>query len=87
VKKAYEQATDVPCSLDNCLLTERNKVPCRMVVYKKLPQGRKKKNAKGCLAKGSYENALAKGSKDPWLLATSLTEEQTSSGSTPIEAL
>jgi hypothetical protein len=49
-----------------------------MVIYKKLPQGRKKKNAKGCLAKGSYENPLAKGSKDPWFLATSLIEEETS---------
>ena len=49
------------------------------MVTKKLPQGRKKKNAKGCLAKGSYENALAKGSKDPWFLATSLIEKEASS--------
>lgn len=79
VKEAYQQATDVPKSLFDCLLTERNKLPCRMVIYKKLPQGRKKKNAKGCVAKGTYENALAKGSRDPWFLATSLTEEGASS--------
>lgn len=79
VSEAYQQATTIPNSFNDCLLTERNKLPCRMVIYKKLPQGRKKKNAKGCLAKGSYENALAKSSKDPWFLATSLTEEEASS--------
>ncbi|OYV56874.1 MAG: hypothetical protein B7X00_00035 [Legionella sp. 21-45-4] len=78
VSEAYQQATSIPNSFNHCLLTEKNKLPCRMVIYKKLPQGRKKKNAKGCLAKGSYENALAKGSKDPWFLATSLTEEEAS---------
>lgn len=79
VREVYQLATNIPTSFNDCLLTERNKLPCRMVIYKKLPQGRKKKNAKGCLAKGSYENALAKGSKDPWFLATSLTEEDASS--------
>lgn len=79
VRAAYQQATPIPDSFNHCLLTEKNKLPCRMVLYKKLPQGRTKKNAKGGLAKGSYENALAKGSKDPWFLATSLTEEEASS--------
>lgn len=79
VSEAYQQATSIPNSFTNCLLTEKNKLPCRMVIYKKLPQGRKKKNAKGSLAKGSYENVLAKASKDPWFIATSLTEDEASS--------
>jgi hypothetical protein len=65
VREAYQLATNIPNIFNHCLLTARNKLSCRMIIYKKLPQGRKKKNAKGCLAKGSYENALAKGSKDP----------------------
>lgn len=78
VSEAYQQATDVPNDFNDCLLTERNQLPCRMVIYKKLPQGRKKKNAKGSLAKGTYENVLAKGGKDPWFLATSLTAQEAS---------
>ena len=76
ISHAYQYATDVPRDFNDCLLTERNQLACRMVIYKKLPQGRKKKNAKGVLAKGSYENVLAKGGKDPWFLATSLTEQE-----------
>jgi hypothetical protein len=79
ISEAYQQATNIPKSFNNCLLTERNKLPCRMVIFKKLPKDRKKKNAKGCLAKGSYENRLAKTNKDPWFLATSLTEQEASS--------
>lgn len=79
VNEAYQHASEVPNDFNDCLLTERNKLPCRMVIYKKLPRGRKKKNAKGCLAKGTYENVLAKSSKDPWFLATSLTKEEASS--------
>lgn len=78
VKNAYEQATKVPLCLGDALLTERNKFPCRLVTYKKTPQGRKKKNAKGQLAKGSYENAQSKGNTDPWLLATSLSLKEAS---------
>lgn len=78
VKKAYEQASSTPLCLGDALLTERNKFPCRLVTYKKTPQGRKKKNAKGQFAKGTYEEIQSKSNTDPWLLATSLSQKEAS---------
>jgi len=78
VEDAYERATTEPSCLGPVFLTKKNKFPCRLIVYKKILQGRKKKNAKGQLAKGSYEKVQSKGAREPWVLATSLSENNAS---------
>lgn len=65
VSDAYQLATNIPNSFNDCLLTERNKLPCRMVIYKKLPQGRKRKMLKDFWQKALTKMLLQKAAKTP----------------------
>jgi len=76
ISESYTHATEKPKTLGQILLTKRNKLSCRMVVYKKKTLGRKRKNGKGEIAKGSYQEVMKKTNKEPWALVTSLDSTQ-----------
>jgi stalled ribosome alternative rescue factor ArfA len=76
VNAAYKEATSNPKILSDVLLTKASKLLCRLIVYKKLVKGRVKKNRKGKIAKGSYNEVQAKSNRDPWVLATSLQRQK-----------
>ena len=78
VSHAYDKATSDAKTLGQILLTRRNQLSCRMVIYKKKALGRKCKNGKGQIAKGSYQNVMKKSGKEPWIIVTSLSSKKVS---------
>ena len=60
---------------DQQTLAKSSPLQCRLVSIKKTPKGRKDLNKKGKTVRGSKSRAHAKSQREPWLLATSLTDE------------
>lgn len=71
----FEQATAKPTYLGHGLLTHEGKVPSNFVLYKSPGKGRKvlTLNKRGQRL-GKKDKVYSKSNKEPWLLATSLTE-------------
>jgi stalled ribosome alternative rescue factor ArfA len=54
------------------MLCKSNSIACNLYTIKRKILGRKKKNKKGGMAKGSYSRIHAKSQREPWVLASSL---------------
>lgn len=68
----HEAAKTKPKYEGETVLCKNNPVICNLYTVKKKILGRKKKNKKGGMAKGSYSRVHAKSQREPWVLASSL---------------
>jgi hypothetical protein len=57
------------------LLTEKHKYICRLVTTRKDPKGRKQKISRNMSSSKIATGAYARSAKEPWILATSLSNE------------
>ena len=72
LKSLHARATSRPTYLGEVHLCEKNSIVCNLFIVKKRIKGRKKLNKKGNIHKNSYSKVIAKGQREPWVLATSL---------------
>lgn len=74
-KSLHEEATLKPTHHGTVFLSKksRNKeIKCDLYLVKKKPKGRKMKTKLGTIKQGKYSKTVAKGQKEPWILASSL---------------
>jgi len=77
IKSLYPGATAHAKLIGRATLAKANPVDVNLVLYKKPAQGRHKYTRKGSVAKWTNSKLAAKREKEPWLLATSLTQNTT----------
>lgn len=65
-------STNTPKHLGEYTIARNNPLKCELFIYKKLPQGRIKKNKDGSKAKPDSREDHARAAKEPWLLASNL---------------
>lgn len=70
----FEKATTKPTFIGRGLLTEKGKVPSHFVLYKGRSKGRTLLNLNKKRSQSGKNKRYSKAHKEPWLLATSLTE-------------
>jgi hypothetical protein len=70
-KELYVDATGRPRDLGHCEYARANPVPCRLVMIKRAPKGRKNKNVFGQSKRNQQSNKQRAGQREPWLLAVS----------------
>jgi hypothetical protein len=73
-KTLYQKATSKAKSLGEYLLAKSNPIICQLYLMKGKKQYRKKRNLKGHKVRCSSSLKHAKRNKEPWLIATSLSE-------------
>lgn len=69
----HETAKSKPKCEGEIMLCKNNSIACNLYTVKKKILGRKNKNKKGGIAKGSYSRVHAKSQREPWVLASSLS--------------
>ena len=72
----FEQATGKPTHLGHGLLTEKEKVPVHLVLYKGKCTNRHKRNLDKKISASGKSRKYSKGAKEPWCLVTSLPPTQ-----------
>lgn len=73
-KNLYKKATSKAKFIGKYLLAKSNPIVCQLYVLKGKKQRRKKKNLKGHKVRCSSSLKHAKRNREPWLIATSLTQ-------------
>jgi len=68
----FELATNKPKYAGHALLTEKNKVPVELVLYKALSKNRHKLNKYGKHSNSGDSKKYSRNHKEPWVLVTSL---------------
>lgn len=74
-KTLYSQATNTPHRFINVLLTRSNPLQCALILFKAKPLGRKCRTKMGAIARSRRSLVNAHRATEPWLLATSLSED------------
>ncbi len=74
-KSLYPKASEQPKIMTEACLTESNEFKCNLVLYKKKPRGRIRKTRFGVRARCIRNVRNAAREREPWLLATSLKEQ------------
>ncbi len=67
----YADATATPRDLGPFVIVRNHPLPCRLVVQRKQPRGRKDRTCKGQVAASKHSLANAAREREPWLLAAS----------------
>jgi Transposase DDE domain len=68
----HKKASRIPVFITKTLLSKSTPIECSVFLYKGKKKGRIDKNQAGKRVKGEYSRTIAKGNKEPWVLATSL---------------
>lgn len=76
-KTLYSQATTTARRFTGILLTRSNPLLCTLVLFKSKPKGRKCRTKMGALARSRRSLVNSDRATEPWLLATSLSENET----------
>lgn len=72
VQTLHAQATAMPKDLGGVLLARSEQHPCRLVLYKAKPKGRRVINRYGRRSRSQHSVKAARAAREPWLLATNL---------------
>jgi hypothetical protein len=75
-KALYIRATNKAIFLSNVGLTRSNTLACSLILFKGKPKGRKRITKMGNNAQSRTSLVNSKRAREPWLLATSLSEKQ-----------
>ena len=75
-KTLYARATTKAKLIKNISLTRSNTLVCSLILFKGKPKGRKRITKMGSNAKSRTSLVNSKRAREPWLLATSLSDEQ-----------
>ena len=67
----YRSATAIPRDLGAFFIVRNHPLPCRLVVQRKPPRGRKCRTCLGTVARTKHSLANAAREREPWLLAVS----------------
>lgn len=70
----FKQATGKPSHLGHALLTEKEKVPVHIVLFKGKSQNRHKRNLNKKISASGKSKRYSKAAKEPWVLVTSLPQ-------------
>jgi hypothetical protein len=70
----FEAATEVPQSAGAGLLTEKNRVPIELILYKGKAKKRHKLNINKKRSSASKSKRYSKANKEPWILVTSFNQ-------------
>jgi hypothetical protein len=70
----FEQAMGKPAHLGHALLTEKEKVPVHLVLFKGKSQNRHKRNLNKEISASGKSKRHSKAAKEPWMLVTSLAQ-------------
>lgn len=74
-QKHYAEATEVPRLIGMVMLSKKNPVECNMAIYKGKNKDRVDRTRKGMPRRDTKSRDCARGSKEPWLLVTSLKDD------------
>lgn len=70
----FEQATGKPTHLGHALLTEKERVPVHIVLYKGKNKNRHKRNLNKKISASGKSKRYSNAAKEPWVLVTSLPQ-------------
>lgn len=71
-KSLHKKASRIPIFIIKSILSKTTPIECSLYLYKGKRKGRIDKNKSGKRSRGEYSRTIAKGKKEPWVLATSL---------------
>lgn len=77
VSALFQQATSAPQALGSVQVAEGIPLTTRMVLYHRLPKGRKHRNKRGQVPQDGRSRAIAQRQKEPWVLVSNLPERST----------
>ena len=70
----FKQATGKPAHLGHALLTEKERVPVHIVLYKGKNKNRHKRNLNKKISAAGKSKRYSKAGKEPWVVVTSLSQ-------------
>lgn len=79
-KTLFAQARGTPTDLGAYELAQSQQWPCRLVVVKRLPKGRRQRRRDGQRARGGHATKMARRNREPWVLAASPSLHTRSAG-------